>query len=96
MVRSDLWSARTTVINLVATARAAAVQSNRLTWVKFEGNSAYVIARPRLSGPGGALVEPCDTVGAVQDLSAQYKVGPARTRSASIRAPSPPGTPAPA
>lgn len=75
MVRSDLRSARTTVINLVATARAAAVQSNRLTWVKFEGNSAYVIARPRLSGPGGALVEPCDTVGAVQDLSAQYKVG---------------------
>ena len=72
MVRSDLRSARTTVINLVATARAAAVQSNRLTWVKFEGNSAYVIARPRLTVGGAG---DCDTVGRVQDLSAQYKVG---------------------
>jgi prepilin-type N-terminal cleavage/methylation domain-containing protein len=75
MGKSDLRSARTTMINLVATARAASVQGNRLTWIKFEGNSAYVIARPRLSGPGGALVEPCDTVGTVHDLDGQYKVG---------------------
>ncbi len=70
MVRSDLRSARTTMINLVATARAASVQTNRRTWVKFEGATAYVVARPRrMAGAGDA-----DTVGMVQDLSAQYGV----------------------
>jgi Tfp pilus assembly protein FimT len=70
MARSDLQSARTTMINLVATARAAAVQSNRLTWIKFEDSNAYVLARPRLAvGAGDA-----DTVGTVHDLADQYKV----------------------
>ena len=70
MVQSDLRGARTTMVNLLATARAAAVQSNRLTWIKFEGNTAHVLARPRLTiGAGDA-----DTVGAVRDLADQYGV----------------------
>lgn len=70
MAKTDLRSARTTVINLMATARAASVQTNRRTWIKFEGNKAYVLARPRqMAGAGTA-----DTVGTVQDLSAQYGV----------------------
>ena len=74
MMKSDLRSARTTVVNLVATARAASVQSNRRTWIKFEGNKAYVLARPRQTVGGGVGLDPPDTVGAVQDLSAQYGV----------------------
>ncbi len=69
MSRTDLRSARTTMVNLVATARAAAVQGNRRTWIKFEGNTAHVLARPRTDGAAGA-----DTVGAIQDLAGQYKV----------------------
>jgi prepilin-type N-terminal cleavage/methylation domain-containing protein len=69
MSRTDLRSARTTMVNLVATARAAAVQGNRRTWIKFEGNTAHVLARPRTDGAAGA-----DTVGAIQDLADQYKV----------------------
>jgi prepilin-type N-terminal cleavage/methylation domain-containing protein len=71
MGKTDLRSARTTVINLVATARAASVQTNRRTWIKFEGNKAYVLARPRQKLVGAGTV---DTVGTVQDLSAQYGV----------------------
>jgi len=74
MAKTDLRSARTTVINLVATARAASVQTNRRTWIKFEGNKAYVLARPRKTVGGGAGIEPPDTIGTVQNLSAQYKV----------------------
>jgi prepilin-type N-terminal cleavage/methylation domain-containing protein len=70
MVKSDLRSARTTVVNLVATARAASVQTSRRAWIKFEGNSAYVLARPRMAvGAGDA-----DTVGPVQNLATQYGV----------------------
>jgi prepilin-type N-terminal cleavage/methylation domain-containing protein len=72
MVKTDLRSARTTVINLVATARAASVQTNRRTWIKFEGNKVFVMARPRQKPP--LLGNEADTVGRVQDLSAQYKV----------------------
>jgi prepilin-type N-terminal cleavage/methylation domain-containing protein len=72
MAKTDLRSARTTVINLVATARAASVQTNRRTWIKFEGNKAYVLARPRQKPP--LLGNEVDTVGTVQNLSAQYKV----------------------
>jgi prepilin-type N-terminal cleavage/methylation domain-containing protein len=68
--RSDLRGARTTMINMVAAARAASVQGNRLTWIKFQGNTAHVLARPRLAvGPGDA-----DTVGAVRNMSTQYGV----------------------
>ena len=66
MVRSDLRSARTTVVNLVATARAASIQTGQRTWVKFDGNNALVLIRDA----AGAT----DTIGAVQNLSAQYAV----------------------
>jgi prepilin-type N-terminal cleavage/methylation domain-containing protein len=69
MVKADLRSARTTMINLVATARAASVQSNRVTWIKREGNSAYVAATPRVDGAAGA-----DTVGLVHNLGTNYGV----------------------
>jgi prepilin-type N-terminal cleavage/methylation domain-containing protein len=70
LARNELRSARTAMINMVATARAAAVQGNRLTWIKYEGNRAYVLARPRLSAGAGTA----DTLGLVRDLAAQYKV----------------------
>lgn len=73
MVQSDLRSARTTMVNLVATARAASVQSNRLTWIKFEGSTAHVLARPRIDGALGA-----DTVGSVHDLADVYGVAVAQ------------------
>jgi prepilin-type N-terminal cleavage/methylation domain-containing protein len=74
MVRSDLRSARTTVINLVATARAASVQTGRRAWLKFDGNTALVIARPRQTVGGGVGVDPPDTLGTLRDLSTQYGV----------------------
>jgi len=73
MMRSNLRSARTTVINLVATARAASVQTGRRTWVKFEGNNALVLARPRRAAPINAANN-ADTIGTVYNLDAQYKV----------------------
>jgi prepilin-type N-terminal cleavage/methylation domain-containing protein len=69
MVKADLRSARTTMINLVATARAASVQSNRVTWIKRAGNSAYVGATPRVDGAAGS-----DTVGLVHSLDTTYGV----------------------
>ncbi len=75
MLRNDVRSARTALVNLVAKARAGATQGNRATWIKFEGNSAYVLARPRrLPGAGDA-----DTLGAVEDLAEAYGVALAAT-----------------
>jgi prepilin-type N-terminal cleavage/methylation domain-containing protein len=71
MVQSDLRSARTTMVNMVAKARAASVQSSRITWIKIEGNSVYVGATPRLVTLAGS---PSDTVGAVEDLADLYGV----------------------
>jgi prepilin-type N-terminal cleavage/methylation domain-containing protein len=71
MVKSDLRSARTTMINLVATARAASVQSNRVTWIKRAGNTAYVAATPRVVPLVGSTA---DTVGPVHNLGATYGV----------------------
>lgn len=70
LAQNDVRGARTTMINMVAMARAASVQSNRLTWIKFQGNTAHVLARPRLAAGAGNA----DTVGVVRDLSKQYKV----------------------
>jgi prepilin-type N-terminal cleavage/methylation domain-containing protein len=71
LVRTELRGARTSMINLVAKARAAAAQSNRRTWVMFNGNSAYVLARPRQPTLAGS---DADTVGSVQNLAELYKV----------------------
>lgn len=70
MSRSDLRSARTTVVNLVAAARAASVASNRVTSLQVAGGNAYVTATPRWSAGPGAV----DTVGPVKNLTALYKV----------------------
>jgi prepilin-type N-terminal cleavage/methylation domain-containing protein len=72
MAQSDLRSARTTMINMVARARAASVQSNRVTWIKINGTSIYVGATPRLVSLAGSTA---DTVGVVEDLAEHYHVG---------------------
>ncbi|MBA3258891.1 MAG: prepilin-type N-terminal cleavage/methylation domain-containing protein [Gemmatimonadales bacterium] len=72
MVRNDLRGARTSMVNLVAKARTVAAQSGRRAWIKFEGNTAHVLARPRLTVAGAG---DADTVGAIQDLAEVYKVG---------------------
>jgi prepilin-type N-terminal cleavage/methylation domain-containing protein len=74
MVQNDLRGARTTMVNMMAAARAASVQSNRLTWIKFEGNTAHVLARPRVLAAGGVGFDPPDTVGAVKDFAQIYGV----------------------
>jgi len=71
MAQSDLRSARTTMINMVAKARAASVQSNRVTWIKINGNSIYVGATPRLVSLAGSTA---DTVGVIEDLAEHYHV----------------------
>jgi prepilin-type N-terminal cleavage/methylation domain-containing protein len=71
LVRSDLRGARTTTVNLMAKARAASVQSNRVTWMKIEGNTVYVGASPRLVALAGSTA---DTVGPLQDLADVYGV----------------------
>jgi prepilin-type N-terminal cleavage/methylation domain-containing protein len=70
MARNDVRGARTTVINLVAKARAVAAQSNRLTWVVFEGNKVHLVASPRRAVGLGTV----DTVGTFQDLAEAYGV----------------------
>jgi prepilin-type N-terminal cleavage/methylation domain-containing protein len=72
LVQNDLRGARTTMINLVAKARAASVQSNRVTWIKRNGNTAYVGATPRTALPIG--VSTADTIGSVNNLAATYGV----------------------
>jgi Tfp pilus assembly protein FimT len=70
MASANVRGARTTLINLLAKARTAATQSNRITLLKIEGNNAFVLARPRLlPGAGDA-----DTLGAVERLGDSYGV----------------------
>jgi prepilin-type N-terminal cleavage/methylation domain-containing protein len=71
MVKTDLRGARTTMVNMVATARAASVQSNRITWVKVNGTFVHVGATPRLVLDG---VSTTDTVGPVRNLAQLYGV----------------------
>jgi len=70
MSSASVRGARTTLINLVAKARIAATQTNRITLLKIQGNNAFVLARPRLlPGVGNA-----DTLGSVERLGASYGV----------------------
>ncbi len=70
MTSTSVRGARTTLINLLVKARSAAMQSNRITLLKIEGNNAFVLARPRLlPGAGDA-----DTLGAVERLGQSYGV----------------------
>ena len=48
MIKSDLRGGRTRLANMFATARAAATQNSRtITYVRFNGNTAVVTAKPR-------------------------------------------------
>jgi prepilin-type N-terminal cleavage/methylation domain-containing protein len=70
MAQTNLRGARTTLINLLAKARTAATQTNRIALLKVEGNNAFVLLRPRkLPGAGDA-----DTLGAVERLGDSYGV----------------------
>jgi prepilin-type N-terminal cleavage/methylation domain-containing protein len=71
LVRNNLRSARTTLVNMVAAARAAGAQTNRTTWLKLEGNKALVMARPRLVDLAGSNA---DTIGTVNNLQTLYGV----------------------
>lgn len=72
MAKTDLRSARTALVNAAASARSAATESSRTTWLKFEGNRAVVLARPRRTA--GAPGSNADTVGVVLDLNEAYGV----------------------
>ena len=72
MAKTDLRSARTALVNAAASARSAATESSRTTWLKFEGNRAVVLARPRRTA--GAPGSDADTVGVVLDLNEAYGV----------------------
>lgn len=70
MTSTSVRGARTTLINLLARARTAATQGNRIALVKIEGDNAFVLMRPRsLPGAGDA-----DTLGAVARLGDSYGV----------------------
>jgi prepilin-type N-terminal cleavage/methylation domain-containing protein len=70
MTKASVRGARTTLINLVAKARTASTQTNRITLLKIQGNNAFILLRPRLlPGIGNA-----DTLGAVFHLADSYGV----------------------
>ena len=66
LVATDVRGARTALINAVARARAAAMQGSRVTWLKFEGNRAIILSRPRRVPDGG--LSDADTIGVVLNL----------------------------
>ncbi len=70
MAGNNLRSARITVVNMLAKARAGATQNNRVAWLKLENNKAFVVLTPRRL-PGVGTV---DTLGAVENLNLQYGV----------------------
>jgi prepilin-type N-terminal cleavage/methylation domain-containing protein len=75
MTAQNLRGSRTTVVNMLAKARAASTETNRLTWLKVGGNKAWILARPRTDGAVGA-----DTLGVVEDLSKRYGTTVAMSR----------------
>ena len=72
MTSANVRGARTTLINLLAKARSAATQANRVTLVKLEGDNAVVLMRPRLLPPIAG--NDADTLGAVVRLWDSYGV----------------------
>jgi prepilin-type N-terminal cleavage/methylation domain-containing protein len=73
MVNNNVRAARTALINVIAGARSAASQTNRLTWMKVEGNRAVVLARPRLDLVNTGSTN-ADTIGPVHNLGQVYGV----------------------
>ena len=76
MTSQNLRGSRTVVVNMLAKARAASTESNRLTWLKVSGNKAWILARPRISAGAGDA----DTLGLVEDLNKRYGVTVAVSR----------------
>jgi len=71
MVTTNVRGARTTIVNMIAKARAVATQSNRRSaQLEFVGNTVLITATPRASGINGKK----DTVGTMQNLNAIYGV----------------------
>jgi prepilin-type N-terminal cleavage/methylation domain-containing protein len=72
MTKNDVRGARTTVVNLLARARAASTGSGRVTWLKMAGNQAWITATPRRNLPIGANT--IDTLGIVENLNTRYGI----------------------
>jgi prepilin-type N-terminal cleavage/methylation domain-containing protein len=70
LAKNDVRSARTTLANKFAMARAVAMQRSRSASVTFNGNNVAVTAGPRTM-PGVGSV---DTIAGVQNLNALYGV----------------------
>jgi prepilin-type N-terminal cleavage/methylation domain-containing protein len=70
LVKNDVRSARTTLANTFARARAVAMQRSRSASVNFNGNTIVVTAGPRTVAGAGTV----DTIGGVQNLNALYGV----------------------
>ena len=79
-IRSDLRSARTTMASMYARARAAAVQTNRVSTMTINGNTV-VVTVPRVPVAGANTI---DTVGAVQNLLTSYGATIAATNNALV------------
>jgi prepilin-type N-terminal cleavage/methylation domain-containing protein len=77
MTAQNLRGSRTAVINMLAKARAASTETNRLTWLKVSGNQAVILARPRLVAAAGSNA---DTLGLVEDLNKRYGTTVAMSR----------------
>lgn len=71
MSKSNVRGARTRLVNMLASARAAATQGSRTAaYVRFNGNTAVVTASPRRVAPIGANTE--DTLGTAVNLNTVY------------------------
>ncbi|HEU4649718.1 MAG TPA: GspH/FimT family pseudopilin [Gemmatimonadales bacterium] len=80
MLKSNVRSARSTVINTLQAAKARALMEGRSTQVNFDNSKIWTTATPRRSAVGGGT-NPCDTVGTIVNLTQQYGVTVAATRS---------------
>lgn len=70
-IRSDVHSARVTLVSLYAQARAAAVQTSRTTTLNVGTTRAWVTATPRISYLAGSTT---DTIGTVREFLQTYGV----------------------
>jgi prepilin-type N-terminal cleavage/methylation domain-containing protein len=68
---SNVLSSKAKITSLYARARASAVESSRTAILVVNGGNAYVVARPRLSGPAAGVF---DTITPVENLYTQYRV----------------------
>jgi prepilin-type N-terminal cleavage/methylation domain-containing protein len=82
MARQNVRGARTMLVNMVAKARAAATQGNRLTRLVVQGNRAWIVATPRATALAGSTF---DTLGPVENLNTRYGITLTATNADSIR-----------